>query len=430
MRRAVGHGRERHLDRLRPVEQPQRPQRRLALGARRPFGLHGRGEMMLRGRGQHRAFGDMRILRQMHDDALSADARGDAVDQRGQLVIVVDMGVEIALLLHHDLGAAGGQPDQIEAEAGIEGIGERIEPFAKQAVDDRASRHRTSGLDHDRAHRAVGAEEARLQPPRALALLLHRRDQRVGQTRQRHRDHGVGRDRLGKAFLHDVIRQRLAWTDRRIALPQRMREQRGEPAPNRAVISWRAREATSPMVFRPARRRPVLMVSPAPSADTGSRLTAAASPPSATMVPEACRVSVRAQTEVPAIAALTAKPWRSARRTTVCNSAASPPNRCAQPVMSRNSPCGGSSATSGVKRSHQSAMSLERLGIGRVIGVEHLQIRTHRAGIGQRQADMQAEALGGLVQRMDHQRVVLSLVTTMLGMSLVFHAPAPTFAES
>ena len=47
----------------------------------------------------------------------------------------MDIGVEIALLLHDDLGAAGGKTDEIEAEAGIEGIVERIEPFAKQAVD-------------------------------------------------------------------------------------------------------------------------------------------------------------------------------------------------------------------------------------------------------------------------------------------------------
>ena len=135
MRRAVGHGGERHLDRLRPVEQPQRPQRRLALDALRPCRLRGGGQMMLRGHGQHRAFGDVGILRQMHDDALAADARGDAVDQRGQFVIVMDIGVEIALLLHHDLGAAGGEANEIEAEAGIERIVERIEPLAKQAVD-------------------------------------------------------------------------------------------------------------------------------------------------------------------------------------------------------------------------------------------------------------------------------------------------------
>ena len=82
--------------------------------------------MMLRRRGQCRTFRNMRVLRQVHDHALSADARGDAVDQRGQLVIVVHMMIEIALLLHHDLGAACGEPNKVEAETGIEGIAQRI----------------------------------------------------------------------------------------------------------------------------------------------------------------------------------------------------------------------------------------------------------------------------------------------------------------
>ena len=93
--------------------------------------------MMLRRRRQRRALGNMGVLRQMHDHALAADARGDAVDQRRQFVIVVDMGVEIALLLHHDFGAARGQPNEVEAETGIERIVQGIEPFAKQPVDDR-----------------------------------------------------------------------------------------------------------------------------------------------------------------------------------------------------------------------------------------------------------------------------------------------------
>ena len=89
------------------------------------------------------------------------------------------------------------------------------------------------------------------------------------------------------------------------------------------------------MVFRPARRRPPVMASPAPSADTGSGLTAAASSPSAMIFPEVWRVSVRAQIEVLAIAALTAKPRRLSAPQTICSSARSPPNRWAQPVMSR-----------------------------------------------------------------------------------------------
>ena len=62
--------------------------------------------MMLRRRRQHRALRNVRVLRQMHDHAFSPDARGDAVDQGRQFVIVVHIGIEIALLLHDDFGAA------------------------------------------------------------------------------------------------------------------------------------------------------------------------------------------------------------------------------------------------------------------------------------------------------------------------------------
>ena len=140
--------------------------------------------MMLRRCCQHRALRNMGVLRQVHDHALAADARGDAVDQGGQFVIVVHIGIEIALLLHHDFAAAGGQANEIEAETGIERIAQGIEPLAEQAVDHLGLGHGLSGIDHDRAHRAVGAEEMGLQPPRALALLVHRRDQHPGQPGQ------------------------------------------------------------------------------------------------------------------------------------------------------------------------------------------------------------------------------------------------------
>ncbi len=88
--------------------------------------------------------------------------------------------------------------------------------------------HRTPGIDRDRAHRAVGAEKTCFQPPRALALSVHRRDQHGCERGQVHRDHGVGGDRFGKALFHDVIRQRFSRADRRIALPQRLLQQRRE----------------------------------------------------------------------------------------------------------------------------------------------------------------------------------------------------------
>ena len=50
---------------------------------------------------------------------------------------------------------------------------------------------------------------------------------------------------------------------------------------------------------------------------------------------------------------------------------------------------------------------VQRLRIGGFIGVEYLYVRTDRAGIGQRQADLKAETGRGIIQRVNLQRVVL-----------------------
>ena len=50
---------------------------------------------------------------------------------------------------------------------------------------------------------------------------------------------------------------------------------------------------------------------------------------------------------------------------------------------------------------------IQRLGVGSFIGIEHLQLRTDGAGIGQRQADLKAETRGQVIQRGNLQRVVL-----------------------
>jgi len=50
---------------------------------------------------------------------------------------------------------------------------------------------------------------------------------------------------------------------------------------------------------------------------------------------------------------------------------------------------------------------IQCLEVGGFIGIEHLQMRTDRACIGQRQADLKAETGGGIIQRVNLQRVVL-----------------------
>ena len=78
--------------------------------------------MILRGRRQHRAFRNMGVLRQVHDHAPRPNSRGNAVDQCRQFVIVVNLGIEIALLLHDDFSTVCREANEIESESGIERI--------------------------------------------------------------------------------------------------------------------------------------------------------------------------------------------------------------------------------------------------------------------------------------------------------------------
>jgi hypothetical protein len=50
---------------------------------------------------------------------------------------------------------------------------------------------------------------------------------------------------------------------------------------------------------------------------------------------------------------------------------------------------------------------IQQFGVGGLIGVEHPQMWTYGPRIGQRQADLEAEIGGGIIQRIDLQRVVL-----------------------
>src|SRR3954452_17587527 len=182
-------------------------------------------KMILRRHSQYGALGNMSVLRQMHEHASSPQTRGDAIDQCCELVIIVHVGIEVALLLNDDLSTAGAQADEIESEPRIERIAQGAEPLAKQTIDHFGFGDGLSGIDRDRADRAVGAKETGFHPPRAFALLRHRRYQHAGKPGQCPGYHSFGHHRFGETLLHDIIRQRLARADRRIALPQRLLEQ-------------------------------------------------------------------------------------------------------------------------------------------------------------------------------------------------------------
>ena len=111
---------------------------------------------------------------------------------------------------------------------------------------------------------------------------------------------------------------------------------------------------------------------------------------------------------MPAIAALTTKPCRDSARAELCISLglAAEQMRAAGDVEKQ--------AMRQIQR-HQRRETVAPVGdvvdqhlrIRGRIGVEHLDVRTDRAGIGERQADFEAEFGGGIVQRGNLQRVVL-----------------------
>ncbi len=123
--------------------------------------------------------------------------------------------------------------------------------------------------------------------------------------------------------------------------------------------------------------------------------------------PEAWRVRVRAQIEVPAIAALTVKPRRVS---------ASHHDLQQRALAAEQMGAAGDVEIEPMRRieRHQRREAVapvgdvvERLAVGDFVGVEHRQLGADGAGIGQRQADREAGTHGQIVEGVDQQRVVL-----------------------
>ena len=87
-----------------------------------------------------------------------------------------------------------------------------------------------------------------------------------------------------------------------------------------------------------------------------------------------------------------AKPWRASRVTRSRASAASPPNRCAQPVMSSSKPVRRIEPDQRRVAVAPVGDRFEQAAVGLRIGVRHRQRRIHRARVGERHAGLAARA--------------------------------------
>jgi len=119
--------------------------------------------------------------------------------------------------------------------------------------------------------------------------------------------------------------------------------------PKRRASGARGALAIDPTVFRPTLSRPARVAASSLSAASGRPARKRASSPGPSMEPPgAKRAAAQAAPGVEASPARTAKPWWKKRAATSSSSGRSPPNKCAQPLMSRKSPSAPSRATSGV----------------------------------------------------------------------------------
>ena len=125
------------------------------------------------------------------------------------------------------------------------------------------------------------------------------------------------------------------------------------------------------------------------------------------ILPETWRVNVRAQAEVLAIAALTAKPRR----------VSAPPDDLQQRALAAEQMgAAGDVEIEPVRRieRHQRREAvapvgdvIERLAIGGLVGIEHGQFGADGAGIGERQANREAGFDGEIVERVDLDGILL-----------------------
>ncbi len=117
-------------------------------------------------------------------------------------------------------GDAGFQPDQVEAETGVQRIGQGIQLLVQKPQHYIGIAQRRAGADCDALHLAVGAEEHRFQKAQALALTFKSLRQCDTQRVKAFADDILSHDRLGKTMRGAEIGQGPARGERLFLRPQ------------------------------------------------------------------------------------------------------------------------------------------------------------------------------------------------------------------
>jgi hypothetical protein len=203
------------------------------IGREAVLACDGRERRRLHQIGRHLDGGEFRnvgVVRHEAQHAGKPDAGAEPVDQRGEILRVVG-GIEAGLLRRERLRNHDRKPDHVEAEAGIVRIADSGEALREQAADERGVADRPAGRRREAQHVAVEPEQHDLDEARAFAVLLEPGAQAVAQPLDGAEHVAFERDRLGKALLGDVARQRLARRDRFLVHAQGLVETQDQLGP-------------------------------------------------------------------------------------------------------------------------------------------------------------------------------------------------------
>src|SRR5499433_3733923 len=210
-RRAVRREGEDVGDGLGLGEQTQWARAQLSLGAeaaeRIPAKLGARHDLRRHRRGGE--FGDMAVTGDETRNPPPSEPCAQAIDQAVELGLIFT-AAETDLLVRTGFGVEHRQPRQIEAEPRIDLVAERGEPLDEKRADCPRIAHRTRGAGGDALDRAIGAEEGKLEAPRPLAARCQRRLEPRREPLDACEHILLARNRLVKALLRDIARDRQA----------------------------------------------------------------------------------------------------------------------------------------------------------------------------------------------------------------------------
>ena len=147
--------------------------------------------------------GDMAVMGDEARNPPPSEPCAQAIDQAIELGLIL-VAAETDLLVRAGLGDDDREPRQIEAEARIDLVAQRSEPLDEERADRLRIPDRTGGAGGDALDRAIGAEECKLEAPRAVAARRQRRFQPLREPLDDGEHVLLAGDRLVKALLGEI----------------------------------------------------------------------------------------------------------------------------------------------------------------------------------------------------------------------------------